>query len=298
VRPEDPSKIPLLEVRGVEEHYRGGLWGMHEAKLRLGPGILGFVGPYRALRTVLVAVSSACLTTVLVVALLAGNVPLDLGALWQKLSPPERVRVFFEGFGAWGPLVFFSIQAIRVVVPFVPAGPLILVGVAVFGPCWGFALSLLGAFGGSVSAFLLARRFGRPMVARLVGEKILEKHAGKMGADGWWILVALMMPLPAAGDAVCALAGLSEVSLGRFAVLNLLGRIPYIALTVLLASGLNTSSGSLQTGCGIVAALLAGAAFFYTRRLRSQQRQSEGRLEDTRARTAPEDALHPQLRKR
>lgn len=128
------------------------------------------------------------------------------------------------------------------------------------------------------------------MVARLVGEKTLEKYAGKMGADGKWMLIALMMPLPA-GDVVCALAGLSEISLGRFAVLNLLGRIPYTALTVLLASGLTTNSGSLQTGGGIVAALLAGTAFFYTWRLRSQQRQSEARLEYTRARMAPEDAL-------
>lgn len=107
---------------------------MRGANLRLGPGILKFVGPDGALRTVLVAVSSAVLTTVLVIALLAGNVPLDLEALWQTLSPSERVRVFFEGFGVWAPVVFFSIQAIRVVVPLVPAGPVILAGVAMFGP--------------------------------------------------------------------------------------------------------------------------------------------------------------------
>ena len=297
MRPEDP-KIPQHEVRGTGKHYRRGLWGMRGTKLRLGPALLGFVGIDGVLRAVLATVASAFLTTVLVMALLVGHVPLDLGALWQTLSPPGRVRVFFEGFEAWGPLMFFSIQAIRVVVPFVPAGPLIMVGVAVFGPWWGFALSLLGGFGGSVSVFLLARRFGHPMIVRLVGKKTLEKHTGKMGADGRWMLGALMMPLPAAGDAVCALAGLSEISLGRFAVLNLLGRIPYTALTVLLASGLNTSSGSLQTGGGIAAALLAGVAFLYTRPLRSQRMQSETCLEDTRTRTAPEDALHPQPRKR
>lgn len=260
MRPEDP-KIPQHEVRGAGKHYRRGSGACAGQNYDLAPPSSGLWGSMGVLRAVLATVASAFLTTVLVMALLVGHVPLDLGALWQTLSPPDRVRVFFEGFEAWGPLVFFSIQAIRVVVPFVPAGPLIMVGVAVFGPWWGFALSLLGGFGGSVSVFLLARRFGRPMVVRLVGEKTLEKHAGKMGADGRWMLGALMMPLPAAGDAVCALAGLSEISLGRFAVLNLLGRIPYTALTVLLASGLNTSSGSLQTSGGIAAALLAGAAF-------------------------------------
>jgi uncharacterized membrane protein YdjX (TVP38/TMEM64 family) len=219
-----------------------------------------------------IVVSSTVLTTLLVVTLLAGNPPLNLEALWQTFSSPERVQTFSEGFEVWVLIVFFSIQAARVVVPLVPAGPITLVGVAVFGPWLGFVLTLLGAFAGSVSAFLLARRFSRPLVARLVGEKTLEKHAGKIDPDGKWMLVALMMPLPTVGDAACALAGLSEISLGRFAVLNLLGRIPYTTLTVLLASGLTIGSGGLQIGGGIIAALLAGAAFFYTWHRRLQQR--------------------------
>jgi uncharacterized membrane protein YdjX (TVP38/TMEM64 family) len=268
---ENSPKLPLLEVWAVGKRYRKGLWSLRRTNLLLSPGILGLVKPDRPLRTVLV-VSTAVLTTLLVVALLAGNLPLNLEALWQTLSSPERVRAFSEGFEVWVPIVFFSIQAARVVVPLVPAAPITLVGVAVFGPWLGFALTLLGALAGSVSVFLLARRFGRPLVARLVGEKTLEKHAGKMGPDGKWMLVALMMPLPTVGDAVCALAGLSKISLGRFAVLNLLGRIPYTTLTVLLASGLTIGSGGLQIGGGIIAALLAGAAFFYTWHRRLQQR--------------------------
>lgn len=270
---ENPPKTPLLEVRGVGKRNRRGLWSLRGTNLRLGSGILGLVGPDRAFRSVLVAVSSsAVLTTLLVIALLAGRMPLNLEVLWQTLSPPERVRAFSESFEVWTPVVFFLIQAIRVVVPLVPAGPVTLAGVAVFGPWWGFALSLLGAFVGSVSAFLLARRFNHPLVARLVGEKILEKYAGKVSADGRWMLVTLMVPLPAVGDAVCTLAGLSEISLRRFAVLNLVGRIPYTALTVLLASGLTIDSGSLQTSGGIVTAFLTWAAFFYTWHRRSQQR--------------------------
>jgi uncharacterized membrane protein YdjX (TVP38/TMEM64 family) len=269
---ENSPKPPLLEVWGVGKRYRKGLWSLRKTNLLLSPGILGLMKPDRPLRTVLVVVSSAVLTTLLVVALLAGNLPLNLEALWQTLSSPERVRALSEGFEVWVPIVFFSIQAARVVVPLVPAGPITLVGVAVFGPWLGFVLTLLGAFAGSVSAFLLARRFSRPLVTRLVGEKTLDKHAGKMGPDGKWMLVALMMPLPTVGDAVCALAGLSKISLGRFAVLNLLGRIPYTTLTVLLASGLTIGSGGLQIGGGIIAALLAGAAFFYTWHRRLQQR--------------------------
>ena len=271
MRIENSPKTPLLEEWGVGKRYRRGLWGLRGTNHWLSTGILGPVGRDRLLPIVLVAVASAMLTTVSVMALFAGNLPLDLEALWQTLSSPERVRAFSEGFEVWVLIVFFSIQAIRVVVPLVPSGPVTLVGVAVFGPWWGFVLSLLGAFAGSVLAFLLARRFSRPLVAWLVGEKTLEKHAGKMGADGRWMLITLLLPLPVTGDAVCALAGLSEISLRRFAVLNFVGRVPYTALTVLLASGLTMGSGGLETGGSIITALLAGAAFFYMRRRRSRQ---------------------------
>ena len=87
----------------------------------------------------------------------------------------------------------------------------------------------------------------RPLVARLLGEKTLEKYAGKMGANGRLLLIALMLPLPAAGDAFCLLAGLSEISLRCFAVMNLVGRIPYTALTVLMASGLTIGFSGLRS---------------------------------------------------
>ena len=87
----------------------------------------------------------------------------------------------------------------------------------------------------------------RPLVARLLGEKTLETYAGKMGANGRLLLIALMLPLPAAGDAFCLLAGLPEISLRRFAVMNLVGRIPYTALTVLMASGLTIGFSGLRS---------------------------------------------------
>jgi uncharacterized membrane protein YdjX (TVP38/TMEM64 family) len=224
--------------------------------------------PRPSRRAGLVALGAA-LAAVLGGALLAGQAPLgqapfDLGAVWETLSSPGRVRAFFGGFGALAPAVFFLLQAAQVVVSLVPAAPVTLAGVAAFGPWAGFALALSGAVFGSLVAFLLGRRFGRPMVARLVGEKALQRGAGKLG--GLWILPVMLLPLPVGGDAACALAGLSQVPLGRFLALVALGRLPGTALNVLLASGLTTGSAGLLVAGGIVAALLAGAAFLYARR--------------------------------
>ena len=94
---------------------------------------------------------------------------------------------------------------------------------------------------------------------------MLDKYSGKMAADGWWMLVALMLPLPVGGDAVCALAGLSEISPRRFVVLNVIGRIPFTALAVLAASGLTNRPPLLLAVAGVVLVLVL-AAFIYVRR--------------------------------
>lgn len=77
----------------------------------------------------------------------------------------------------------------------IPTAPVTVAGVAAFGPWWGFFLSLFGTVAGSVVAFAIGRRFGRLMVAKLVGKKVLNKYSGKMAADGWWMLAALVRPL-------------------------------------------------------------------------------------------------------
>lgn len=214
-----------------------------------------------------VVVVGLCAALVLAAVVLLGRyIPVHWVTLWDAISSPEKVRAFFEGLGAWGPVAFVFVQAAQVVIAIIPAAPVMVAGVAAFGPWWGFFLSLFGTVVGSVVAFAMGRRFGRLMVSRLVGEKVLNKYSGKMAADGWWMLVALMLPLPVGGDAVCALAGLSEISPRRFVVLNVTGRTPFTALTVLAASGLANGSTGLLVGAGVVLALLALVAFLYVRR--------------------------------
>lgn len=199
-------------------------------------------------------------------------------AAWQTISSAERVRLFFEGFGPWGPVLFFTLQAVQVIVALIPAAPVTVAGVATYGPWWGFVLSLFGAVAGSVVAFFMGQCFGKPMVSKLVGKQVVDKYAGKMSSNGLWMLVVLMPPIPDGGDAVYPLAGLSEMPLERFIVLNTIGRIPYTALAVLAASGLMTGSTSLLIGVGIVLVLLGVAAFFYVRREKLDEKRDSGSL--------------------
>jgi uncharacterized membrane protein YdjX (TVP38/TMEM64 family) len=205
-------------------------------------------------------------------ALLLGNAP----HLSSVMSEAERIATsddsllgFVRGFGAWSLLVFLVIQASQVVAGPVPAGPVIAVGSALFGFWEGLILSMVGIVVGSVCAFALGRRFGRPLLRRLVGEEALAKHSKtQKDSDGWWLLMVLLLPIPAGGDAACALVGLSNISLRRFVLVVSLGRLPGTALAASVGTGLVSADAFAQVAAGLAGLVVLGLTLRYRRRLK------------------------------
>jgi uncharacterized membrane protein YdjX (TVP38/TMEM64 family) len=194
----------------------------------------------------------------------------DWGVVWgltrHLISSPEAFGAYLEGFGIWTPLALFFAQAAQVVLAFVPSGPVTVAGVAALGPWWGLTLSVAGGTAGSVVAFALARRYGRPAVARLAGEAALDRYSGALGDDGRWLLLAFQLPIPVGGDALCALAGLTRMPLGRFVLVSAVGRVPWTAFNVLVAAGLVSGSVGPIIAVGLLALVSTLLAARYARR--------------------------------
>ena len=183
-------------------------------------------------------------------------------------SSPHSIREFVEGFGAWAPLAFLLVQASQVVAGPIPAAPVIVAGSALFGFWKGLALSMAGVVAGSVCAFLLGRRFGHPLLRVLHGEETLARHhAIPTSSDGWWLMMVLLLPIPAGGDAACALAGLSNISLKRFIVVVSIGRLPGTALAAFVGAGLVSGHARAAIAAGLTGLALVGVTLRYRRRL-------------------------------
>jgi uncharacterized membrane protein YdjX (TVP38/TMEM64 family) len=179
---------------------------------------------------------------------------------WARttFSSVEAMRAFVSGFGAWAPVVFFTAQATQVILAPVPGGVTVVVGTLVFGVWGGLALSVAGAVVGSGALFVVGRRWGRPLAVRLVGEGNLQRYAGVLDDKGTVLFAILLVPFMP-DDVVCALAGLSKVSLRRFVVLVAVGRTPSWALTAFVTADLATRSAAVWIGA--VAAVAAVLAF-------------------------------------
>jgi len=123
------------------------------------------------------------------------------------------------------------------------------------------ALVRLGVVAGSGIVFLLARRFGRPAVERLVADDALAEFDGfadRRGVAGLFVLF-LLPAFP--DDALCALAGLSPLRLRTLVVLVAVGRLPTFALAA--AAGQNAGAANYEAVALLVGVGVGASAVVY-----------------------------------
>jgi uncharacterized membrane protein YdjX (TVP38/TMEM64 family) len=177
------------------------------------------------------------------VALLASIV-----AVWQFapfLFDPAwlrtNVRATVRRYGTLGPLVFVGIQALQVVVAPIPGQVLGLVGGYLFGPVLGTVYSLLGVVVGSAVVLVASRRLGRPYVERVVDPETLDRFDERVRRSGAPLLFVLFLLPTFPDDALCFVAGLSEIRVRTVLVLVLVGRAPSFLAVALAGDQLAAS---------------------------------------------------------
>ncbi len=166
----------------------------------------------------------------------------QIGDWWAgvstTLTSADGFRRWVEGLGAFGPVAYVLAQTLQVILAPIPGSLFPPVGALAFGPWPALALGMLGLALGSAIVFLAARRWGRPLAIRLLGDDRLRRYEHVVTARGGLLLwlVFLLPLLP--DDAVCALAGISGISFRRFMLIAIVGRVPAVAAGVFTMAGL------------------------------------------------------------
>lgn len=208
------------------------------------------------------------LGTLVLAYLLSPGLRSDVNGLVALLSNIGAAGIadWVLSFGVWSPVAYLLVMVAQVLVSPIPAGPVALAGALIFGVWQGLALALTGSVIGSVLIFVVARRWGEPLVVRLVGREIYRKYVSILDAKGWWLFAILLFPFMP-DDAVVALAGLSAISFRRFLVVMVVGRIPGSAMTALLASDWVTGSAATWISVGVTILVILTLGFVYKDRL-------------------------------
>lgn len=162
--------------------------------------------------------------------------------LWKGgyFSSRQKIEQSLQPLGILAPLAFIALQAVQVVIPIMPGGISCLAGVLMFGAWKGFLYNYTGICIGSVLAFLIARKFGMPLIKQIFSEKLLERYLKWTNEKHRFTrLFAIAIFLPVApDDFLCFLAGTTTMSLKVFTGIILLGKPAAIALYSLGLEGI------------------------------------------------------------
>jgi uncharacterized membrane protein YdjX (TVP38/TMEM64 family) len=179
---------------------------------------------------------------------------------FQHAGDIERLFATWRGNGLAGPVWCVVLQALQVVVFFLPGEVLSFAAGYVFGTWHALAYSFTGIMAGSVFSFCLARAVGRPAVARIIRpsslelvDRLLARNQGRLA-----IFSLFLFPLGPT-DALCYGAGFSAMSLPEFAAINGTARIPGLFLNIYLGASAATHNFVFVVIAGaLLLAVLAG----------------------------------------
>ncbi|MFB6115819.1 MAG: TVP38/TMEM64 family protein [Candidatus Nanohalobium sp.] len=180
----------------------------------------------------------------------------------ELLYNVEALRTFISSFGVLAPLVLIGLQAGQVLIAPVP-GP--VVGAAAgyaFGVFWGTVYGFIGLAVGSSIAILLAKWYGRPFVEDVLADETMEKFDGMADEHGFlpFFLLFLLPGFP--DDAICFIAGLTEIDTRKLLVMASFGRVPGLLSLTVFGNSLALGNLRVMAATGFIVIAVSGAAWY------------------------------------
>ncbi len=150
----------------------------------------------------------------------------------------ENIQDYVSSFGPLAPLIFFVLQFIQVIISPIPGNVTTIAGGLMFGFTYGFLISFAAVFLGSICAFLLGKKFGRPLVEKLVGKNKVDKYMVTVSSRQKIVLFLMFLFPFFPDDILCLVAGLSAMRVPYFAVLVLVSRPFGLLFSALIGAGI------------------------------------------------------------
>lgn len=221
-----PDKVELVRNAQVQAKPTPGLLPLNEPLIKK-----------RISRQTKIKVALVALTIAILAVYLVWDIAFH-GPLMSLLSNREQLVAAVQSFGPFAPLLYILLQVTQTVVAPIPGQIVGSVGGFIFGP-WGILWTTIGTLIGCWLVFLLARRFGRPLLEKIFKKSVVAKFDFILEAKSASLILFAIFLLPGfPDDVVCYLAGLTKLSIKRLMLLVTLGRLPTIILTNYIGAGI------------------------------------------------------------
>ena len=155
-----------------------------------------------------------------------------------KQISQEELRSFVESAGAWAPIVYILTHQLSYVAAPVSGYPFVIAGFYLFGKTSIIYIYFVQIIGSTIN-FWIAKRWGRPIVKKLVGENSLEKIDKFAKEYGVGTLFVARLFLVGLGDYISYAYGLTPIKYSTFIAISAVAVIPGHLLWYFAASQTN-----------------------------------------------------------
>ncbi len=163
--------------------------------------------------------------------------------LFAQLQDTRQLQETLSAYGAGAAAVFFLLQLSSVIFAPIPSNVVALAGGMALGLWKGFFLTFLAVNLSSSITFLLSRTIGRNAAQRMVARKLPSKYQRLLKRKGTsFLIIAFLFPF-FPDDLLCIMAGLTDISWKRFALIVLCTRHWGLLVSSALGSSLLTLPG-------------------------------------------------------
>lgn len=188
------------------------------------------------------------------------------GPLTSLLSDRQKITEIIQKFGIFAPLCYMLLQATQTVIAPIPGQVTGLVGGYLFG-WWGILWTVIGSAFGFFIVFTLARRFGRPLVEKIIKKEHLDRFDFIAGKKAPIILFIIFLLPGFPDDVVCYVAGLTEIPIKQLMAMIIIGRLPAVIMTNIFGDSIGNGDFLPLFIITILTALLLSLALIFKKPL-------------------------------
>ncbi len=179
------------------------------------------------------------------------TVALIFGIRWIGV---DRIHAFIADAGPFAPLVYIAIKIVTYVVAPLSSGPIQIFAGVLFGLIPGTIYTLVAeVIGGSIN-FWLARRYGRPVVRRLVGDNDMPRVEQFVSQIvDWKTVLYARLFLFSIYDFISYAIGFALLPFRTYLILSIIGGIPSTFIASLVGTMLTVDQSSVLLIYGVIA---------------------------------------------